>query len=134
MDILKYGGIKTKLKYIILIFLLIMPASASFNPIRPNKEAWTCYDYALNFSESNPDWGIVTISDHPRFYVSHVVNYQQVDNNTLRIHDGMYECDYMFSGWKNSGYYHFWPGNCTPRRYFIRLLDNRYLLTNETRI
>jgi len=36
---------------ILIIFLLITPAGASFDPIRPNKDYWTCYDHSLNFSK-----------------------------------------------------------------------------------
>ncbi|MFA6887827.1 MAG: hypothetical protein WCQ65_12765 [Fermentimonas sp.] len=109
-----------------------MPVSASFDPVRPNKEAWTCYDYSINYSECNPEWGVVTMSNHPHFHgYSHVVNYQYVNNNTLRIHDGLYNLDYNYTGWQYNGYYHFWPDGSIPKRTFIRLLDNRYLLIND---
>lgn len=77
-----------KLKYLFLIFLLIMPASASFNPIRPNKEAWTCYDYTMNFSEYNPDWGMVTMGKTGLRGATHMVNYKYISENELLIHDG----------------------------------------------
>lgn len=131
MDTLRSGGIKTKLKYFLLIFLLVMPASASFNPVRSNKEAWTCYDYSLNFSENNPDWGIVCISNNRYFKgFSHMVNYKLLDNGSLLIHDGLYKSDYDFTGWECVGHYHFFI-NEPPRRYYKWLFDNRETILSD---
>jgi len=116
------------MKKLIIIFiilaLLILPADASFNPIRPNKNAWTCYDHTLNFSENNPDWGVVCMSNN-RFFkgMNHIVNYKKIDNNTLLVHDYLEPCDYYYQNWKMDGYYHFYI-NETPRRYYKHLTDN----------
>jgi len=114
-----------KLKYFLLIFLLIMPASASFNPIRENKEAWTCYDHALNFSENNPDWGVVCMSQNRYFKgVSHFVNYKYISENELLIHDETTESEYLVANWGALGYYHFFI-NEFPCRYYRWMVDNR---------
>lgn len=105
-----------------------MPASASFNPIRENKEAWTCYDYALNFSENNPDWGTVGLSDNRYFKgYGHLVNYKYINNNTLLIHDEANGCEYRYVNWQLDGYFHFFI-NETPRRHYKWLVDNRELV------
>ncbi len=119
-----------KLKYIFILFLLIAPTSASFNPIRENKEAWTCYDYTLNFSEYNPDWGLVGMSDNKLFRgESHLVNYKLIDNDTILIHDGLNGAEYDLYGWQNDGFYHFFI-NETPRRNYKWLVDNQELAIN----
>jgi len=105
--------------------LLIMPAAASFNPIRENKEAWTCYDHALNFSENNPDWGIVCMSNNRYFKgVSHFVNYKYISDDVLLIHDNFFGIEYKYLKWGGDGYYHFYI-NEPPRRYYKWLVDNR---------
>lgn len=120
----------TKLTSLLFIFLLIIPTSGAFNPMRSNKEAWTCYDHALNFSNHNPDWGLVGMSDNKLFRgETHLVNYKLLDNNTILIHDEVYGSEYDLTGWQNSGFYHFFI-NETPRRYYKWLIDNRELAIN----
>ncbi len=116
-----------KLKHLFLIFLLIMPVSASFNPVRPNKEAWTCYDYTMNFSEYNPDWGMVTMGKTGLRGATHMVNYKYISENELLIHDGYLNSDYRYVGWQYDGYFHFYI-NETPRRNYKWLVDNRELV------
>lgn len=115
---------------ILIFFLLIAPAVTTFDPIRPNKDYWTCYDHSLNYSKHNPDpdWGLVTMSTHPYFRgVPHVVNYKKMNNDSLLIHDGTINSTYILAGWKNGGYYHFW-GNETPPRNYKFLRDNRHVI------
>lgn len=108
--------------------LLISPASA-FDIVRPDKEAWVCVDYAVDFATNNPGWGIVSISNHPHFTgVSHMVNYRILDNETILIHDEMYNAEFEVCNLHLDGqYYHFWIDEPIKRNY-KRLLDNRELV------
>jgi hypothetical protein len=92
------------------------------------QEKWTCYDYSVNFAKENPEWGIVTVSDNQWFHgITHMVNYQKINNETLLIHDGMWEMDYVIAGWQLQGYYHFWV-NETPMRNYVVMWDNRNII------
>ena len=121
---------RKELLVLAFLFLLVNPCNA-VRIIPRSQEYWTCVDYSLDFAKNNPDWGIVTYSDSPTFcvgesgYDSHMVNYQFVDNNTLKIHDGLYKYNYTMYDWKNDGrYYHFWI-NENPVRTYVYLYDNR---------
>jgi hypothetical protein len=106
---------------VILIFLLINPVSAV--TIRENKEAWTCYDYSIDYYKSNPDFPPVTISDNQYFKgVSHMVN-GKLEGNNLIVHDGLYELDYIMYDYKNYYFCHFWY-NTKPVRNYKFLWDN----------
>ena len=59
-----------------------------------------------------------------------MVNYK-LDNETLIIHDGLYDADYSIVGWETRGYYHFWV-NETPIRNYIVMRDNRDILKEDT--
>lgn len=58
-----------------------------------------CLDYSLESGEP-----VMLIGKHPFFYGSidsnanHYVNYKQIDNRTLEIHDYMHDRNYIFSG------------------------------------
>jgi len=114
--------------------LLIMLAAASFNPIRENKEAWTCYDHALNFSENNPDWGVVCMSQNRYFKgVSHFVNYQILNENDILIHDDLNNGEYTIYNFKMIGFFHFYIDDERPRRIYRWMSDNteKVLMINE---
>ena len=104
-----------------LIFLLINPVTAV--SIRENKEAWTCYDYSIDFEKTNK-WDCVTISEHQYFKgISHMVNYQ-IEGENLNIHDGLYQMDFTIYDYKNSGlFFHFWL-DTKPVRNYKFLWDN----------
>ena len=114
-----------------ILILLISPAQAVQIMPKP-QEAWTCVDYSLDFAKQNPNWGIVTISNNQLFYdVSHMVNYQFTENNTLMIHDGLYQYDYELCDWQGTQFYHFWIPGETPCRYYRVLQDNSRLFTEK---
>ncbi len=108
--------------------LLISPASA-FDIVREDRDSWVCVDYAVDYARNNPGWGVVSISNHPYFTgVSHMVNYRIIDNETMLIHDEMYNAEFEVHNWQFSGeYYHFWIDEPIKRNY-KRLLDNRELV------
>lgn len=115
------------LKRLLILVLLI---TASINTaaavcIKPNYEAWTCYDWSTYYESSNPEWNIVTISEHRFFYgVSHMVCYQ-LDGKDLIIHDEFYHLDYTIYDYENSGlYFHFWKEDQTPVRNYRFLRAN----------
>ena len=108
------------------LLLLVIPCSAT-PYIVPNSQKLTCYDYSTNYHVEHLDWGRVTISNNPYFRgISHMVNYLVIDNETLKIHDGLYNADYVYSGWNDDGlYYHFWFNGSSPWRNYKFLYDNR---------
>lgn len=114
--------------YISLLFiiLLITPVQA-VSIIPASKDYWTCYDYSVDYAKNNTEWGIVTMSDNQYFHgVSHMVNYKFGNNNSLMIHDGLYNLDYTLYVWQDCGkYMHFWDNSTTPQRYYKIMQDNR---------
>lgn len=115
---------------ILLIFLLfgniVAPCNA-VSVIPKPVEKWTCYDYSVNYSEQNPDWGVVTLSPNQWFRgqenVNHIVNYRFVDENIVEIHDGFWGIDYELNLTERENYYHFWTEG-TPTRRWMVLQDN----------
>lgn len=105
-------------------------SASSFDPVRPNQDYWTCYDYSIDFARNNPEWGIVTMSDNPFFFgISHMVNYK-IDGDLMYVHDGLYGDNYIYSGFEYSPeYFHFWDKNQTPLRTYIFLTDNRNVIS-----
>lgn len=93
---------------------------------------WTCFEFAMNWSEQHPEWGMVVISDNNRFQgMNHLVNYQINDDKTLQIisyvkqTDGSYEVtEYVVSEWEYDtctfDYYHFYINGEIPTRYYNR--------------
>ena len=55
-----------------------------------------------------------------------------LDNETLLIHDDMYNAEYEIEGWYMDGqYYHFWIDEPVLRNYGLgRVLDNREVVLN----
>jgi len=101
--------------------------SSQYHHIPPsNKSLWTCFDHSMNHSLHNPSWGMVVISSNRLFRgENHVVNYQiNYSDNTLLIHDGLLENDYIISGWEYDScthdYYHFYIDSERPTRYYNR--------------
>lgn len=114
-----------------LILLFISPAQA-VQVIPKTQDDFTCFDYSIAYAKENPDWGIVTISNNQWFRgVSHMVNYQFTENNTLMIHDGLYQYDYELYDWQGAHFYHFWLENETPCRNYKVLQDNSHLFTEK---
>lgn len=115
---------------IVALFFLVGSVSlASAIKVVPDDKLQTCYDYAVNFSATHPDWGCVTISQNKYFKgISHMVNYQVLVGGGLLIHDGMNNADYATYGWRNCNqFYHFWL--CTrPVRNYLFLQDNSQLI------
>jgi hypothetical protein len=108
--------------------------SGNFDPIRPDKDTWVCYDYSINYARENPEWGVVTISDNPCFYgISHCVNWK-ISNNNLILYDSQYDIKNEFpidnvcliecNNWFKPAYYKFWSIDKTPLRNYIRLQEN----------
>lgn len=84
----------------------------------PPRELWTCFDYSMNYSHHNSEWGVLLISKYPRFMglgedISHFVNYQISSEGILSIYDGCsgnHVCTY--------DYYHFYIDGEKPTRYY----------------
>lgn len=134
---------KALLLAIIGIMLLSSVAGAvpyqagSFDPVRPNQDYWTCYDHSINFARENPDWGIVTVSNHPHFkYGAHMVNYK-IENDTIHFYDSTWsnetkQYDYYVNidnrktdnPYFRPCYYKFNSPEKTPIRQCILLRDN----------
>jgi hypothetical protein len=122
------------MRKIIIMFILILfisPAQA-VQVIPKPREAFTCVDYSLEFAQKNPDWGIVTLSNNQLFRgVTHMVNYQFTKEGYLKIHDGMYQADYILCGWQGTQFYHFWLESETPCRNYRVLQDNSNLFIEK---
>jgi hypothetical protein len=106
--------------------------SGTFDPVRPNEDSWVCYDYSIDYSRKNPEWGIVTMSGNRCFKgISHMVNYKMV-NDSMFIHDEMYgyDCHFRFDNrtidnpYYKYTFYHFYDINETPLRNYRYMLDN----------
>jgi hypothetical protein len=54
-----------------------------------------------------------------------MVNYQVINNNILKIHDGLNNADYCLANWQSENYYHFWLDGEQVKRRYIVLQDNR---------
>jgi len=114
---------------VVILMHLINPVGAV--SIIKSQNPDTCYDYSMNYSELNPDWKVLAMSDNKFFLGScHYCNYRYVDKDVIEIHDGLYDMNYTFVGWQLSGYYHFWM-NETPVRNYCRLYDNRNAVLNK---
>lgn len=118
-----------KLFSVLALVTLFISSIGAVTITPKSMEYWTCVDYSTDFTNNNPDWGIVTISNNQYFHgVSHMVNYKVMDSESIEIHDGMYEYDYELHDWKNDGrFYHFWI-NEKPVRNYRFLWDNRGVL------
>lgn len=123
----RMGGVPLSVIKLFFLFVACFLLSL-FAVAAVQAENWTCYDYAKNYTEVNPEWGRVTISENMYFRgTSHLVNYKVLNNDTLLIHDGMRDSDYILAGWKNGGFYHFWIDETPVRNYSI-MRDNRAVL------
>ncbi|MDQ1253460.1 MAG: hypothetical protein QG646_2627 [Euryarchaeota archaeon] len=114
-----------KLSIISLLLLSSTPGGAvTVIPVSP--DSWTCYDHSLNYTAENPNYGMVLLSFNPKFIgVSHYVNYTNLTENSIEIHDGLLGSDYVLINWQEYGYYHFWGSGETPVRNYPYLRDNR---------
>lgn len=117
--------------------------SGSFDPVRQDVDAWTCYDTAINYAREHPEWGVCMVSGNPVFRgVSHYVNWRIVDGELIildmsnspaiisyRFQDNTYArigYDYRYT------YYHIWDLDETPLRNYRVLRDNlRDYYTNQ---
>jgi hypothetical protein len=108
--------------------------SGSFDPVRPDEDTWSCYDYSINYARENPEWGVVTLSNNPCFYgQSHYVNWK-VENDMLYLYDSQYNvkcgfeidklCMMECNEWFKPCYYKFWSVDETPHRNYRILQDN----------
>ncbi len=114
---------------VLLIFLIGSVSSTSAIEVVPSKKLQTCYDYAVNYSMTNPDWGLVVISRNQLFRgPSHMVNYKVLPDGDLLIHDESIKKYYVMHEWRNSNlFYHFLLGE-RPVRNYIVLKDNSNLI------
>jgi hypothetical protein len=121
--------VKRLLLLILTFFILTNMAASRPIIIERTQSDWTCYDYSVNFTQTHPGWGCVTISDNKCFQgISHIVNYKVIDQNTLRIHDEFYNADYLLYNWKiSTQFFHFWVES-SPIRNYIVLQDNREII------
>lgn len=95
----------------------------------------------MHYSQDNPEWGMVVISDHPRFRgMNHVVNYQINEDKTLQIHDEYLGIDYVIREWEYDSctfdYYHFYINGEKPTRYYnyrnrFHIRPNAEIVYNE---
>jgi hypothetical protein len=113
-----------------MLCLLTSQVSATPQIIKSNVR--TCYDFSIEYSKNNPDWGVVTLSNNCLFRgVSHDVNYKlNKTDGSLDIHDGLYSLDYTIYDWHNVYFYHFWVDQ-TPIRTYNFLRDNKDVVLNE---
>lgn len=102
----------------------------------PPVELWGCFDYAMHYSQDNPEWGIVLISDHPRFRGngnSHFVNYQ-IHDDILFLYDADKDSEYYNLGWQYDTFtferYHFFIDGEIPTRHAKYRLPNAELVYN----
>lgn len=100
-------------------------------------EDWTCFDFAVNWSEQHPRWGIVVISNNPRFQLghseNHFFNYQIMENGDLLIHDEFNNNEYLMKGewWYDPvKFYHFYLDGKIPTRNYSYLLPNAEVFYN----
>ena len=118
---------KLKLIFIGLLLILVSAHIATAEPIIIRADQTKdCLDYSLEYQVSNPEWGILLISDNYWFRgLGHYVNYQIDENKDLHIHDEMYNLDWSGRGWQYSGeysftyshkYYHFFVNGNEPQR------------------
>lgn len=113
----------------LLISLIGSVSSASAIEVVPSENSKTCYDYAVNYSATNPDWGLVVISRNQFFRgPSHMVNYKVLPDGDLLIHDESIKKEYVMHEWRNSNlFYHFLLGERPVRNYWV-LQDNSQLI------
>ena len=92
-------------------------------------DGWTCFDYSMDRTRQNPEWGIVLISTNPKFegYKSgdnHFVNYKINDDKSLLINDEFLQNEYTARGWQYDtqafDYYHFYIDGEIPTRAWAR--------------
>jgi len=111
----------------LLIFAFSVDSAGAVSVVSKPTYKWTCYDYSIDFSKNNPEWGVVTVSPNQLFKgqesVNHIVNYKLVSNSTVRIHDGLYGIEYDLNLTEREKYYHFWTEG-TPSRRWVFLQDN----------
>ena len=112
---------------------MIIPSSASsFDPVRPDKDTWTCYDHSIDYANNHDEWEVLTISHHRYFQgQSHMVNYR-IEGNTMYIHDELYDIDMVYHNFKHAPeFFHFWNSDEIPKRNYYYLIDNRDVVINE---
>jgi len=103
---------------------------------------WTCFDFAMNWSEQHPEWGMVVISDNKRFQgMNHVVNYLINDDKSLQVKSYIMQnekydvIEYTIYGWEfddygRFDYYHFYLDGEIPTRKYKHLLSNEWVVFN----
>ena len=99
-------------------------------------DGWTCFDYSIEFTQQNPDWGLVVISDDSRFYGdNHLVDYKITDDKKLLIHDELSCIERSVTGWQYEytglDYYHFYINGEQPTRQYQNMLPNAEAVYNE---
>ena len=94
-----------------------------------NPDQWQCMDYARNYSENNPVWGIVVVSDNKKFLgICHFLNYKILDTGELILHDEKLNHNVTVEGWEYDravlDYYYFWPEDRPLQKYWYTLHPN----------
>lgn len=117
----------------LIIFSIILIASSQIcyademNPVRDNIERWESYDYAINYSENNPEYGVVLVANNKNFNgLATFANYK-FDKTDLILHDARYNITYVSLIWKyenNGNFYHFYAKKEVPPRNYAFMTDN----------
>lgn len=128
---------------ILVIFILFVAVETSgasagqYDYVVPPAELWGCFDYAMHYSQDNPDWGVVLISDHPQFRGmgnSHFVNYKILYNSELILYDVESGRTSRYCNWQYDSYtfdyYHFYVNGEIPTRHFKYKLPNAEAVYN----
>lgn len=120
----------------ILLSVISTASAGQYDYVIPPENLWSCFDYSMDFSRNNPDWGIVLISTHPQFRGmgnSHFVNYQIVGDSLL-VRENDSDWEYLIDKWQYDTctfeYYHFYVNGEIPTRYFKYKLPNAEAMFN----
>lgn len=112
--------------------------SGPFSPVRENVDYWTCYDYAIDYSQNNSGWDVITVSKSPNFRpASHMLNYR-INGGEIEFYDPYwsafigYEIEYSVdiddrrhgNKYFQPAYYHVWDVNQTPWRTYRNNVEN----------
>jgi len=96
---------------------------------------WTCFDFAIWYSEENPEYGMFVISDNARFNgMNHIVNYIVEEDNVLSVVSYVKEGPkyivtyYELGGWEYDHctfeYRHFYMDGEIPTRTYMEMKPN----------
>jgi len=129
-----------------LLFLLIAvllvgsigtSSAFQYDYVEPPEYLWSCFDYAMHYSQDNPEWGVVLLSNNPRFKLyanNHYLNYKILDTGELNLYDVESGRLSRHWGWQYDtvtfDYYHFYAFGETPTRQHSYKLPNAEAVYN----